>query len=254
MKICTKCKIEKDESEFSKCKGGKNGLCSRCKKCKKEYHKQWYLENKERIKQRQREYYQENKEEILKKHKQYKIDHKEELSEKNKQYTLEHKEERREYSKRHYQEHREKILERQKRHNQEHREEKREQENKRRKNDICFRLRKLVSITIGAALKRNQGGKRGGSILNYLSYTIQELKAYLESQFDSWMTWENHGLYDPTRDTWQIDHIIPHSSFRYETMDCDEFRKCWALENLRPLKTINNIKKGNKPLANTTTK
>jgi hypothetical protein len=60
------------------------------------------------------------------------------------------------------------------------------------------------------------------------------------------MTWENHGIYDSKRDTWQIDHIIPHSSFHYETMDCDEFRKCWVLENLKPLKAIDNIIKSNK--------
>jgi 5-methylcytosine-specific restriction endonuclease McrA len=84
--------------------------------------------------------------------------------------------------------------------------------------------------------------------MKFLPYTIQELKEHLEKQFESWMTWENHGCLDPTRDTWQIDHIIPHSSFHYETMDCEEFKKCWALENLRPLKAIDNLKKGNKIL------
>ena len=61
------------------------------------------------------------------------------------------------------------------------------------------------------------------------------------------VTWENHGVYrDGEERKWHIDHIIPHSHFNYATMDCDEFRKCWALENLRPFDALENIKKGNK--------
>jgi len=46
--------------------------------------------------------------------------------------------------------------------------------------------------------------------------------------------------------TWQIDHIIPKSKRTFESLDCENFKKLWALENLRPLETIANIKKGNK--------
>ena len=37
MKTCTKCKTEKDETEFSKDKNSKDGLDSRCKSCMREY-------------------------------------------------------------------------------------------------------------------------------------------------------------------------------------------------------------------------
>lgn len=36
MKTCSKCKIEKDEAEFSKYKNSKDGLDSRCKSCRRE--------------------------------------------------------------------------------------------------------------------------------------------------------------------------------------------------------------------------
>jgi len=39
MKVCSKCKVDKDESEFAKESVAKDGLQSRCKKCQKE-HKQ----------------------------------------------------------------------------------------------------------------------------------------------------------------------------------------------------------------------
>ena len=37
MKTCTKCKTEKDETEFSKDKNSKDGLNYRCKSCMREY-------------------------------------------------------------------------------------------------------------------------------------------------------------------------------------------------------------------------
>jgi hypothetical protein len=50
------------------------------------------------------------------------------------------------------------------------------------------------------------------------------------------MTWEN-------RDRWQIDHIIPLSSFKYESAEDPEFKAAWALTNLRPLWTPLNYEK-----------
>ena len=37
MKTCSKCKVEKDEAEFSKLSRAKDGLDSRCKSCIREY-------------------------------------------------------------------------------------------------------------------------------------------------------------------------------------------------------------------------
>jgi len=56
------------------------------------------------------------------------------------------------------------------------------------------------------------------------------------------MNWNNHGLYrkniwndnDPSTWTWQLDHIIPYSNLQYDSLDHPNFKKCWALENLRP--------------------
>jgi len=88
VKKCSKCKIEKNYSEFHKDKKAKDGLRSRCKCClkkyyqeNKEYIKQYRKENKERIKQ----YYQENKERINEYNKQYQQENKEH----NKQYLQE---------------------------------------------------------------------------------------------------------------------------------------------------------------------
>ena len=43
---CSKCHIDKDESEFSRNKKRKNGYSNVCKTCKKEYQDEWYLTHK----------------------------------------------------------------------------------------------------------------------------------------------------------------------------------------------------------------
>ncbi|HPG52320.1 MAG TPA: hypothetical protein PLL11_17220 [Spirochaetota bacterium] len=57
------------------------------------------------------------------------------------------------------------------------------------------------------------------------------------------MTWENISK-------WHIDHIIPVSAFNFNSPDDIDFKRCFALNNLRPLWAVENIKKGwriNKP-------
>jgi hypothetical protein len=66
------------------------------------------------------------------------------------------------------------------------------------------------------------------------------------------MTWENYGSYSSkiwdddnvSIWTWQIDHIIPQSCLPYASMEDDNFNKCWALENLRPLSAKQNYLDG----------
>ena len=50
------------------------------------YKKQWYLDNKEKVKANQKKYYLNNKEKISTNGKQYRLDNKEKIAEYNKQY------------------------------------------------------------------------------------------------------------------------------------------------------------------------
>jgi hypothetical protein len=106
-----------------------------------------------------------------------------------------------------------------------------------------YRLRHNVSNTIRRALQRNQGGKLGGSILNHLPYSIVELKEHIESQFEAGMSWENLGIGEGM---WNIDHIYPQSKLPYDTLEHPNFQKCWALSNLRPMWSLDNLRKNNK--------
>jgi hypothetical protein len=73
----------------------------------------------------------------------------------------------------------------------------------------------------------------------------EDLKQHLESKFEDWMNWDNYGKFNNNKRTWNIDHIIPQAVFPYDSMDEHNFKKCWALENLRPLEALENLKKGN---------
>lgn len=61
--------------------------------------------------------------------------------------------------------------------------------------------------------------------------------------------WHNWGIYDKNKWddndqstwTWQIDHIIPLSEFKYTSFEDESFKKCWALENLRPYSAKQNF-------------
>jgi hypothetical protein len=117
--------------------------------------------------------------------------------------------------------------------------------------DVSFKLKKNISKNI---YKKLNDLKNNCATFDYLPYTVEQLKQHIESLFECWMNWENHGVYnsetwnddDSLTWTWQLDHIIPHSFFQYTSMDCDEFRQCWALENLRPYSAKQNIIDGNR--------
>lgn len=108
--------------------------------------------------------------------------------------------------------------------------------------DLNHKIRKNISLNIWRGLKKSGSSKAGESCLKYLDYKIEELKSHIESLFEPWMNWDNWGIYDPKiwndNDSstwkWQLDHIIPHSDLPYKSMNDDNFKICWAINNLRP--------------------
>ncbi len=213
-KICKKCNIEKDILDFRhQFKGDKNYISKTCKKCdfenNKEIHKKFRENNREKLKQINKDYYSANKKEIKERQKYKKPQW-------DKKYYLNNK-----IKIQKTQQNRAKI---------------------RYNTDPNFRIRKCISKSISRHLSKNNSSKKSKSCLNYIPYSIDELKKHLESLFEPWMNWNNYGIYvasiwndnDSLTWTWQIDHIIPHSTFKYDSMDDEEFKKCWSLDNLRP--------------------
>lgn len=109
---------------------------------------------------------------------------------------------------------------------------------KKNSSNIVFMMRRNCSKAIWKVLKNNNSSKFFKSILQYLPYSIEELKIHIEKQFDDSMRWANYGIY------WEIDHIIPQSILPYNNMECDNFKKCWGLKNLRPYPATLNRSEG----------
>jgi hypothetical protein len=176
-----------------------------------EYKKQWYQNNKTALLLKAKEYALLNKDKISAYQKEYKIENKSEIAKQRKEHYTANKSEIM----------RKNIA----------------RDLKRRRIDPAYKLRRNCSTMIWQAL---QGRKNGLSILSFLPYSMEDLKKHLENQFDNNMTWENYGKY------WHIDHNIPQSKLPYTSMKEENFAKCWALSNLRPLEALENIKKSNK--------
>lgn len=241
MQECRTCKIIKNLSEFSYRKDNQK-YNTQCKLCISEYKKLRHQKIKITDNLRCKDRYKNNKILYSENARKYYFDNKKEIAIQKRDYCANNKEKIKNYY----------IVYKSKENKIHKRSLRRIWENNRLKNDPAFKLRKLVSRHISLFLKLNNSSKCGKSVKKYLSYSFDELKSHIENQFESWMTWDNHGNYkkniwndnDQSTWTWQIDHIIPHSTFHYISMEDQEFRDCWALSNLRPLSAKQNFLEG----------
>ncbi len=199
LKICAKCKVEKELGEFHLSK--RDGYRSRCKLCKKEDDKIWRKNNTDidkKIKKEWREnnkeymtlYYRENKDSIINYNKDYYEENKEEIK---KRVGLN----RNEYMKTHY-----------------------------KKYPHIHIHRNILSryyIWIGESKLEKT------NLL--LGYKAIDLKLHLESLFIDGMSWSNFG-------EWHVDHIKPVSKFDKTELpsvvnSLDNLQPLWANENLK---------------------
>lgn len=96
------------------------------------------------------------------------------------------------------------------------------------------RLNHRMSRGIWQSLKKAKGGR---SWQELAGYTLDALRAHLESRFLPGMSWENFG-------EWHVDHVRPLASFSFVSPADSDFRAAWALSNLQPLWALDNIRKG----------
>jgi hypothetical protein len=228
---------------------------------RKEYMKLYFQKNKENLIEKRKEYYQNNKDKFLKSIKKYYENNKEKIKEYqkeyNKEYTKEYREKNKEkisnQRKEYYQNNKEKYYDK----NKQWRENNKEkislkakeyyQKNKKPKiipkgrnykkeyqtriknpiNIIKNNIRCLIIQTF-----RNNGYSKNTKTYNILGCSFEEFKSHLESQFESWMNWDNYGKYNGELNYgWDIDHYIPVSSATSE----EEIIKLNHYTNLQPL-------------------
>ena len=82
-------------------------------------------------------------------------------------------------------------------------------------------------------------GKKSAHTIELLGCSGNEARLHLESKFQVGMSWANYG-----KNGWEIDHIIPCSSFDLEKSE--DQHKCFHWSNLQPLWQPDNRRKSNK--------
>jgi hypothetical protein len=224
MKTCSKCKIEKDLSEFTKHKKSKDGFYCQCKPCKKE----WKVNNKDKANKKNKQY----REKIKDKPKIIIGDKKtcsnckikkpfEEFSKDNskkdkhfslckdcakihkKQYRKENQDKIKEYTNLYYQDNTEKIRLSIK------------NSIKNRKNNYPF----INSLGMKIS-KLNKRFKTSFKIIDLLGCSLDDFKSYIESQFQDWINWNTYTFNNKNNDYWYLDFIdnnlnTPHELLHY---------------------------------------
>ena len=125
-------------------------------------------------------------------------------------------------------------LEKRRRYKKRNRHKIRKYQNKRVREDLNFRLARLLRSRIRHAVR---GNSKIGSAVQDLGCSVEELKMYLEHKFQFGMSWDNYG-------EWHVDHILPLS--RFDLTDRKQFKKACRFTNLQPLWAEDNLRKGNK--------
>lgn len=177
----------------------------------KELRKQWYEENKERIKANNKKkqtekseynqsYYQNNKEREKKRVAEYRANNPDKV----KVYASKSKVIRNQWEK------------------------------NKRETDILFKLKQNIRANIRLAIKRKCLNKTTKTEL-ILGCSFEEFKNHLESKFEPWMNWGNmgnpkDGILGPNK-SWDIDHIIPVS----KAITVEELAILNHYTNLQPL-------------------
>lgn len=210
-RTCTKCGHEKPICDFNKKKDGRDGLHSWCKQCVRQYQRGWYQENREHQDARVKAWRKDNRRRVRCYAKSWSDKNADYVREKGERWKINNPEKYKAKERRAY--------------------------DKRMKTP---RGRLEASIRTGFK-KGLLPGTKAGKTFDILGYTADELKAHLEKLFLPGMTWKNYG-----KRGWEIDHIVPLAAHNYETPDDIDFKRAWAISNLRPLWAPDNRRKSDK--------
>jgi hypothetical protein len=201
MNICSKCNIEKNTDEYPVDKRNKRGCSSVCKICTKKYKSDYYLSNKDIILKNGKKYTDINRDSIKEyKAKYYKENKNIILDRTTLNYNL-NRENKIEYQKLYYLNNSDSINKQRNLY----------VKNKMESDDI-YRVTRIVRSLVSSSIKR-RGYKKSSKTSIILGCSFIDFKLYLESKFEQWMTFENHGKFNGELNYgWDIDHIVPISS------------------------------------------
>ena len=179
-----------------------------------EYYKKNYQKKKEYYQKFARDKYQRNKDKILERGRAYRL--RPEVKARKKEYNRQYREKNWDWIKKDQQEY----------------------VRRREKESPEFKLKRRLRERTRDALDYHKFIKID-SFTKAIGCTPEELRKYIEKQFEPGMTWENYGS---GHGKWNLDHIIPLSLAE----SVDHLYKLCHYTNVRPMWSIENSSRGNK--------
>lgn len=172
MKVCTKCRIEKDINLFHISRVARDGRCTWCRQCKAMYDSEYQKKNMAKISQNTSRWYHRNRDKMVLWHKEYnRVNH-------------------------------DRIYAKVKANRKKNRKMLSDYEKNRRASDPLHRMIRNCRVRLCHLMARN-GWQKPGKTEEMLGADYNRVKAWLESQFTAGMSWSNYGS------GWHIDHKIP---------------------------------------------
>lgn len=102
------------------------------------------------------------------------------------------------------------------------------------KENPSARIADNLRARLSSAVKRAAVGRKGSAVKD-LGCSLDFLMSYLETRFDSNMSWENYGSY------WHIDHVLPLASF--DLTKRAQLKAACHYTNLQPMEASANMSK-----------
>jgi hypothetical protein len=251
-KICTKCRNEKSISEFPKDK-------SWCKFCVNEYKRGWNLKKKkekERLEEQKPpkttkicgkcdiekpfDEFPKDRNQCLKCRNLYYKDWREKNPKKSKAIKDKWRKNNKEYCEQYRKENFERIQKQQKAWKDKNKKhilkQNREYVKKKCATDPLFKCTFNIRHLIYQTFRNGEYSKKSKTY-KILGCSFKEFKEHIENQFEPWMNWNVHGLYNGEENFgWDFDHIIPVSSAKTE----EEIIKLNHYTNFQPLCSYTN--------------
>ena len=171
-KVCTKCKVAKEVSEFHKQKDKLDGYRSHCKSCRI----QTFKDNEKQLVKRRKKLRQQNKDKINKRVREHYAKNIDLMRQKNKEY---------------YRRNREKLLIKDRLYKKQTHVKKRtcERLKERKQQDPAYKILCNLKRRIVYVIKRNT---KADTSKNLLGCTKEEFMKYIESKFTDGMNWDNY--------------------------------------------------------------
>jgi len=99
----------------------------------------------------------------------------------------------------------------------------------------------IIKHNFSVNMRQSLKGYKVGNWENLVGYSLKDLVKRLEETMPEGCNWQNY-----LDGELHIDHIIPISAFNFTDPEDNDFKCCWALDNLQLLTAKDNMIKGNR--------